>query len=159
MFVRQLKPKFEVDLSALCPWPKADSSCRLSSVCVRWLDLFRLNNVHIHRRIAAHKGFILAETLVQNGTAGDNGTAGGTLNQSLLWAAFRPVTSVQRVCTRAHCLPRPACTTYRLSAREIVLLSVRAVSEKPMPRGPVHRRGTNTASWETSSESLDLGWQ
>ena len=26
-------------------------------------------------------GFILAETLVQNGTTGDNGNAGGTLNQ------------------------------------------------------------------------------
>ena len=29
-------------------------------------------------------GFILAETLVQNGTAGDNGTAGGTSNQPVL---------------------------------------------------------------------------
>ena len=29
-------------------------------------------------------GFIPAETLVHNGTAGDNGTAGGTLNQSVI---------------------------------------------------------------------------
>ena len=29
-------------------------------------------------------GFIPAETLVQNGTAGDNGTAGGILNQLVL---------------------------------------------------------------------------
>ena len=29
-------------------------------------------------------GFIPAENLVQNGTAGDNGTAGGTLNQPVL---------------------------------------------------------------------------
>ena len=27
------------------------------------------------------RGFIPAETLAQNGTAGDKGTAGGTLNQ------------------------------------------------------------------------------
>ena len=46
-------------------------------------------------------GFISAETLVLNDTTGDNGTAGGTLNQPVLgflvgcnslWAAFRPVT-------------------------------------------------------------------
>ena len=29
---------------------------------------------------APQSGFILAETLVQNSTAGDNGTGGGTLN-------------------------------------------------------------------------------
>ena len=29
-------------------------------------------------------GFLLPESLVQNGTAGDNGTAGGTLNQPVL---------------------------------------------------------------------------
>ena len=53
-------------------------------------------------RIAgAHGGVIPAETLVLNGTAGDNDTAGGTSNQPVLgflvgrnplWAAFRPVT-------------------------------------------------------------------
>ena len=54
--------------------------------------------------------FIPAETLVLNGTAGDNGTASGTLNQPVLgflvaernplWAAFRPVTfSVERSST------------------------------------------------------------
>ena len=37
----------------------------------------------VHGRIAA-RGFIPAETLVQNDTAGDNGTAGGTLNQSVI---------------------------------------------------------------------------
>ena len=36
------------------------------------------------------EGIIPAETLVLNGTVGDNATAGGTLNQSVLWAAFRP---------------------------------------------------------------------
>ena len=35
-------------------------------------------------RGGASVGFIPAETLVQNVTAGDNGTAGGTLNQSVL---------------------------------------------------------------------------
>ena len=30
------------------------------------------------------EGFIPAETLVQNGTAGDNATAGGTLNHPVL---------------------------------------------------------------------------
>ena len=30
------------------------------------------------------RGFIPAENLVLNGTAGDNGTAGGTFNQSVL---------------------------------------------------------------------------
>ena len=37
---------------------------------------------HTHGRIAAQSGgFIPAETLVQNGTAGDTGSAGVTLNQ------------------------------------------------------------------------------
>ena len=35
-------------------------------------------------RGGARRGFILAETLVQNATAGDNGTAGGTLIQPVL---------------------------------------------------------------------------
>ena len=34
-------------------------------------------------------GFIPAETPVQNGTAGTNGTAGGTLNQPVLWFLVR----------------------------------------------------------------------
>ena len=41
-----------------------------------------------HGRIAQGgpyaRGIIPAETLVQNGTAGDNDTAGGTLNQQVL---------------------------------------------------------------------------
>ena len=39
-------------------------------------------NQDIHGRIAgARGGFIPAEALVENGTAGNNGTAGRTLNQ------------------------------------------------------------------------------
>ena len=50
-------------------------------------------------------GFIPAETQVQNDTAGDNGTAGGTLTQPVLarvsgrmkplWAAFHPIVRPQ----------------------------------------------------------------
>ena len=56
-------------------------------------------------------GFILAETLVHNGIAGGNGTAGGTLNQPVLgfllgwnplWAmAFRPVNTMTAASTTA----------------------------------------------------------
>ena len=40
--------------------------------------------LHFHGRIAAQRGFIPAKILVHNDTAGDNGTFGVTLNQSVL---------------------------------------------------------------------------
>ena len=42
---------------------------------------------HFTGRMVAQRGFhpcSCLETLIQNGTASDNGTAGGTLNQSVL---------------------------------------------------------------------------
>ena len=39
---------------------------------------------HIHGRVAAHGGFILAENLVLAGIACDNGTGGGILYQPVL---------------------------------------------------------------------------
>ena len=41
-----------------------------------------VSSLHVHGRIVAHSGSHLCKDA--NGTAGDNGTAGGTLNQSVL---------------------------------------------------------------------------
>ena len=58
-------------------WKKADSAARAA-----------LGGYITGRVAGGAEGvycFIPTETLVLNGTPGDNGTAGGTLNQAVLW--------------------------------------------------------------------------
>ena len=59
--------------------------CRVSVSfiqCFIWKDSVLCNALY-SRMNRGRRGFIPAETLVQNGPAGDNGTASGTLNQSV----------------------------------------------------------------------------